>query len=61
MNHLLNATTLVAGAAAGALLAGVFALLLDASLIDAATSATVMPSLINCAAAGSLVARCITR
>jgi hypothetical protein len=61
MGHLPPTTPLLAGACAGALLAGVFALLLDASLVGGIPSATVVPSLVNCAAAGSLIARCMTR
>jgi hypothetical protein len=59
MSHLPHATSLFAGACAGVLLAGVCALLLDANLADGVEIATFLPSLVNCAAVGSLVARCI--
>ncbi|HEV2956993.1 MAG TPA: hypothetical protein VGX95_12810 [Xanthobacteraceae bacterium] len=60
MTHLPQATPLLAGACAGAVLAGVGVLLLDANLTDGVEIATIVPSLVNCAAVGSLVARCIT-
>jgi hypothetical protein len=52
---------LFAGACGGALLAAICVLPLDANLSDGLEIATAVPSLINCAAVGSLVARCITR
>ena len=58
MTHLTPTKPLLAGACAAILIAGVLALLLDVKLIDGA-SAIVVPFLVNCAAAGSLVARCI--
>jgi hypothetical protein len=61
MSHLPHAMSLFAGACAGALLAGVCALLLDVNLTDGVEIATIVPSLANCAAVGSLVARCIAR
>ena len=61
MNHLPRAMSLLAGACAGALLAGVFALLLDANLTDGVEIAMIVPSLVNCAGVGLLVARCIAR
>jgi hypothetical protein len=57
----LHVTPCLLGAGAGALLAGVFALLLEQSLTDSMAAATIASSLVNCAAAGSLVARCIAR
>jgi len=61
MSHLPYTMSLLAGACAGALLAGVCALLLDANLTDGVEIATIMPSLVNCAAVGSLVVRCVAR
>jgi hypothetical protein len=61
MRHLSSAKLLLAGTCTGAMLASVLALLLDASLASAVPSATLVPSLVNCAAAGSLIARCIAR
>jgi len=52
---------LLAGGCAGVLLASVGALLLDANLSDGVEIATIAPSIANCAAVGSLIARCITR
>ena len=59
MRHLAHPMPLLAGAGAGALLAAACALLLDANLSDGVEIATIVPSLINCAAVGTLVARCI--
>src|SRR5215831_18499330 len=59
MRQLPQALPLLAGAGAGAVLAGFCALLLDANLSDGVEVATIVPSLLNCAAVGSLVARCI--
>jgi len=56
-----GATPLFAGACVGSLLAGFGALLLGANLTDGVEIATIVPSLVNCGAVGSLVARCITR
>jgi hypothetical protein len=61
MKHLPNATPLVGGACAGALLAGVLALVLETTLTNGIATASVVQSLVNCAAAGSLVARCVAR
>jgi hypothetical protein len=52
---------LLAGACAGALLAGVCALLLDANLNYGIEVVTIVPSLVNCATVGFLVTRCIAR
>ena len=57
---LTRAGPLLAGAGAGGVLAAACALLLGANLSDGYEIATIVPSLVNCAAAGSLVARCIT-
>jgi hypothetical protein len=56
-----NVTPCLLGACGGALLAGVFTLLLEQSLTDGVAATTIASSLVNCAAAGSLVARCIAR
>jgi hypothetical protein len=56
-----HAMMLLAGAGAGALLAGVCALLLDANLNDGLEIVTIVPSLVNCAAVGLLITRCIAR
>jgi hypothetical protein len=48
-------------AGAGALLACVCALLLDAKLNDGLEIVTIVPSLVNCAAVGLLITRCIAR
>ena len=61
MSHLPHAMSLFAGGCGGTLLAGVCALLLDANLSDGLQIVTIVPSLINCAAVGILIARCITR
>jgi hypothetical protein len=61
MNHLPQAMLLFAGGCGGALLAGVCALLLDANLSDGLQVVTILPSLINCAAVGILITRCIAR
>ena len=61
MKHLPNATPLLTGACAGALLAGTLALVLETILTNGIATASVVQSLVNCAAAGSLVARCVTR
>jgi hypothetical protein len=61
MSHLPHAMMLLAGACAGALLAGVCALLLDANPNDGIEVVTIVPSLVNCAAVGLLVTRCIAR
>lgn len=58
MTHLPPAKPLLATACAAILGAGVLTLLLDANLIEG-TSAAIVPFLVNCAAAASLVARCI--
>ena len=59
--RLTRARTLVAGAGVGALLAAVCALLLGANLSDGYEVASIVPSFVNCAAVGSLIARCIAR
>ena len=61
MSHLPYTMSLLVGACAGVLLAGVCALLLDAKLSDGVEIATIVPSLVNCAAVGSLVVRCVAR
>jgi hypothetical protein len=61
MKHPANITPLLAGACAGALLAGGLALLYETNLIEGVATGSVVPSLMNCAAAGGLIARCITR
>jgi hypothetical protein len=61
MSHLPHAMSLFAGGCGGILLAGVCVLLLGANLSDGLEIATIAPSLINCAAVGILVARCIAR
>jgi hypothetical protein len=61
MNHLPHAMLLFAGGCGGALLAGVCVLLLDANPSDSFEIVTVVPSLINCAAVGTLITRCIAR
>jgi hypothetical protein len=60
MTHLTPTKPLLAGAGAAILIAGALALLLDAKLAEGA-SAIVVPFLVNCAAAASLVARCSAR
>jgi hypothetical protein len=55
------ATPLLTGACAGALLAGVLALVFETTLTNGIATASVVQSLVNCAAAGSLVARCVIR
>lgn len=61
MTHLSKRKPFVTGACAGALLGGVLALALHASPMNGPARATVVLSLLNCAAAGSLVARCAAR
>ena len=60
MMHLPLTKPLLAGACAGILVAGALALLPNVSLIGG-VSATVVPFLVNCAAAASLVTRCVVR
>ena len=60
MTHLLSTKPLLAGACTAILIADVLALLLDAKLTDGA-SAIIVPFLVNCAAAASVVTRCIVR
>jgi hypothetical protein len=61
MNHLPHTMLLFAVGCGGTLLAGGCALLLYANPSDSLEIATIAPSLINCAAAGLLIARCIVR
>jgi hypothetical protein len=61
MSHLPHTMLLFAGSCDGTLLAGVCALLLYANLSDSLEVATIAPSLINYAAVGLLIARCIVR
>jgi hypothetical protein len=61
ISHLPHAMLLFAGGCGGVLLAGVCMLLLDANLNDGLQIVTIVPSLINCAAVGILVTRCIAR
>ena len=61
MKHLPNATPLLTGACAGALLAGTLALVLETTVTNGIATASVVQSLVNCAAAGSLVAKCVMR
>ena len=61
MKHLPAATPFLTGACAGALLAGTLALVLETTLTNGIATASVVQSLVNCAAAGSLVARCVIR
>ena len=51
----------LAGACAGLLVAPFYALVLAAGLTDGVATATVVASFVNCAAAGSLIARCVVR
>jgi hypothetical protein len=60
MRHVTPTKPLLASASAAILVAGVLALLLDVRLTDGA-SALIIPFLVNCAAAASLVARCAVR
>jgi hypothetical protein len=61
MSYLPRTMSLLAGGCGGALLAGVCALLLDANLSGSLEIATIVPSFVNCAAVGILIARCIAR
>jgi len=61
MKPLAPAMPFLAGACAGALVAGLLALLLDTSVTGGVETATVVASLVNCAATGNLVARCVPR
>jgi hypothetical protein len=60
MTSLRATKPLLLGAWVGILLAGVLALLLGAGLGNDVI-ASVVPTLVNCVAAGSLAARCIAR
>jgi hypothetical protein len=60
MRHVTPTEPLLASACAAILVAGVLALLFDVRLTNGA-SALIVPFLVNCAAAASLVARCVVR
>ena len=61
MEYLTHAMPLLAGAGIGTLLGALCALLLGQNLTDGVEIATIVPSLVNCAAVGSLIAKCIAR